>query len=789
MSASSFPATSTARSRSALTAGGARLRRLLRGDLADPAWARPALLMLLVLTAVAYTVDLTSSGYANSFYAAAVQAGTKSWKAFLFGSLDSSNFITVDKPPASLWAMEIFTRVFGFSSASMLIPNVLEGLVAVALLYSAVKRWAGTAAGLLAGGALAVTPAAALMFRFNNPDALLVCLTTVAAYCLVRAVDGSSTGPLRGSATGWLAGCGVALGFAFLAKMLAGFIVVPGFALVYLLAAPGSVRRRLVQTLAGGVAMVVAAGWWVALVCIWPVGSRPMIDGSPTNNILNLVFGYNGLGRVFGGSGNPGGGSFGGGGFAGAARGLGGSTATLPGGGRFGGGRTHAFGGGGASFSGSTGPLRLFNDLMGAQAAWLIPAALATIVVGLWLTRRLPRTDRIRAAILLFGSWLVVTGVVFSFSSGTIHTYYTVALAPAIAALVGVGATLLWRRRAQLASRALLAAAVAGTGVWAIVLLRRIPSWEPWLVPVTGAVAGVATVTLLVANRELALPWSIRRQSALAGFPTARAARPRLAISTLAAVLAVAAVLIGPLAYTLYTVTTPHSGTVPQAGPTNSTAASLGSTPVTTTGTVSAKATDGATAGGPGDVTVSSSLRSALQAGAGRYRWVAATGGSQSAAELELATGGDPVMAIGGFDGEGGEITLATFEKYVKTGEIHYYVPSSGGFGFGGAGLGSTFRSLFGGQTRSRGGAGLSAEAAVKALFGGSGSATAGAPPTGGATPGAGRFAPGAGGRFAGGTGAGAGGSSDTQITTWVEDNYKSETIGGQTVYSLAEPK
>ena len=186
-------------------------------------WARPALIALLVLTAAAYLWDLSASGTANSFYAAAVQAGTKSWKAFFFGSLDSSSFITVDKPPASLWVMGLSGRIFGFSSLSMLVPQALEGVAAVALLYAAVKRWFGPGAGLLAGLMLAVTPVAALMFRFNNPDALLVCLLVAAAYCLVRALEGASTR--------WVIAVGTLIGFAFLAKMMQAFLVLPAFAL------------------------------------------------------------------------------------------------------------------------------------------------------------------------------------------------------------------------------------------------------------------------------------------------------------------------------------------------------------------------------------------------------------------------------------------------------------------------------------------------------------------------------------------------------------------------------
>ncbi len=262
------------------------------------AWVRPALIGLLAATAVAYLWNLTASGDANSFYAAAVEAGTKSWKAFFFGSLDSSNFITVDKPPASLWVMALSGRIFGFSSFSMLAPQVLEGVAAVGLLYAGVKRWFGPGAGLLAGALLACTPVAALMFRFNNPDALLVCLLVAAAYCLVRALERASTR--------WMVAVGALIGFAFLAKMLQAFLVLPGFALVYVVAAPTGLRRRIGQLLAGGLAIVVSAGWWVAAVALWPVGSRPMIDGSPDNNIFNLILGYNGLGRIFGASG-PGG--------------------------------------------------------------------------------------------------------------------------------------------------------------------------------------------------------------------------------------------------------------------------------------------------------------------------------------------------------------------------------------------------------------------------------------------------------------------------------------------------
>ncbi len=413
----------------------------------------PALVLLLTATAVTYLWDLSASGYANSFYAAAVQAGTKSWKAFFFGSIDSSNFITVDKSPASLWVMELSGRLFGFSSWSMLAPQVLEGVAAVGLVYAAVKRWFGAPAGLAAGAVLASTPVAALMFRYDNPDALMVLLLVAAAYTLVRALERAGTR--------WVAATGALIGLAFLAKMLQSFTVLPAFVGVYLLAAPTGLRRRLGQMALMGLSILLAAGWWVAAVALWPASSRPLIDGSGDNSILNLIFGYNGLERLSGS-------------------------------------------GGGAGFSGPTGVLRLFNELMGGQASWLLPAALVALVAGLVSRGRAPRTDRERAAVMLWGGWLVVTGAVFSLSSGVIHTYYTVALAPAIAALVGMGGAQFWRHRDRPAARVTASSTVVITALWAFDLLGRTPAYEPWLrwwLLLVGIASGVALVAAPVAPR------------------------------------------------------------------------------------------------------------------------------------------------------------------------------------------------------------------------------------------------------------------------------------------------
>ncbi len=337
-------------------AGRNRLGRLLRGSERDPRWARPALLALLALTALLYVVGLSRNGWANDFYAAAVQAGSKSWKAFFFGSSDASNFITVDKTPAFLWVMDISARIFGVNYWSVLIPQALEGVATVAVLYATVRRWFGPAAGILAGVAMALTPVATLMFRFNNPDALLTLLLTLAAYAVTRAIEAGKTR--------WLVLAGALLGFGFLAKMLQAFLVLPGFALAYLVAGPRGLGRRTLQVLAGGAAVLVAAGWWVAAVLLTPAADRPYIGGSTNNNILDLTFGYNGFGRLDGNE-----------------------TGSVG----FGGHRV-------APTGGSTGLTRLLAAVMGGQISRLLPAARIRSVRGACLVPHSSAASAISAA-------------------------------------------------------------------------------------------------------------------------------------------------------------------------------------------------------------------------------------------------------------------------------------------------------------------------------------------------------------------------------------------------------
>ncbi|MFG1677671.1 glycosyltransferase family 39 protein [Micromonospora sp. NPDC049282] len=654
----------------------------------DPRWARPALLGLLTATGLLYLWGLGASGWGNAFYSAAVQAGSESWTAFFYGSSDAANSITVDKTPASLWLMALSVRLFGLSGWSILVPQALLGVASVGVLYAAVRRWYGPAAGLLAGAVLALTPVATLMFRFNNPDALLVFLLLAAGYAVVRAVETASTR--------WIALVGVLVGFGFLTKMLQAFLVVPVFAGVYLLAAPTGLGRRIRQLLLAGLAVLVSAGWWVAIVELVPASARPYVGGSQHNSILELTLGYNGLGRItgdevgsVGGSGRP--------------------------------------GGGGGPFSGQAGLLRMFDTEIGGQISWLLPAALILLVAGLWLAGRSARTDRRRAGLLLWGGWLLVTGLIFSFMSGIFHAYYTVALAPAVGALVGIGVTQLRRARTApgrwrgYAATLVLAGALAVTAWWSWRLLGRSPAWQPWLRTAVLATGLTTAVLLALLDAPVTKAFASRRAARgdahpLITWPGGRRWARWVSAGVLA--LGLGAGLGGPAAYALQTAATPHTGSIPSAGPYVAGGFGPGGRGGFPDGRMPGGAEfpgggfpgfpgggagpvpggtnagrNGAFPGFPGDGRgqrgggmgglldarePSAEMTALLTADAADYTWVAATIGSNNASGYQLATG-EPVMPVGGFNGSDPSPTLAEFQRYVADGRIHWFL---GGGGF-----------------------------------------------------------------------------------------------------------
>jgi len=572
--------------------------------------SRVGLVVLLAATAVLYLWNLSASGWANAFYSAAAQAGASDWTAMLFGSSDAANAITVDKTPAALWVIDVSVRLFGLNPWSVLVPQALEGIAAVALLYAAVRRVSGEGAALLAGAVFALTPVAALMFRFNKPDALLVLVLVAAAYCVLRACEKDSsprTGEAGRAQTWWLIAAGVLVGFGFLAKMLQAFLVLPGFAAAYLIAGRNRMRRRVVDLLAAVGALVVSGGWYLLLVEVWPANARPYIGGSQHDSIVELALGYNGLGRL---------------------------TGDEPG------------GLGNLNFDVGWG--RLLGNGMGLEIAWLLPAAVICLGAGFIITARAPRTDLTRAALILWGGWLAVTAAVFSFANGILHPYYTVALAPAIGASVGIGAILLWRNRSDLRAATALSGTVLVTTILAAVLLSRDSEWLPWLRAAV-AVGGVGAAVLVLVAGRLSRP-----------------------VARSAAALAMVACLAAPAVYSVATAAAAQSGAIPSVGP-----ARHGFGGFTGPGGLLDSPT-------PGPV-----LSATLSADAHDFTWAAATVGSNNAAGYQLSTGA-PIMAIGGFNGTDPSPRLEEFQRYVADRQIHYFIRGTMTIGHWGRSTGSS---------------------------------------------------------------------------------------------------
>ena len=719
------------RRRSAHASQGARsLRRELRETSAPslaPArgpldWVAVALLML--AAAFVFFWNLTASGYANEFYSAAAQAGSKSWEAFLWGSLDAGNAITVDKPPASIWLMALSVRLLGLSSFAILLPQALMGVACTYLLYATVCRVWGNAAGIAAGIVFITTPVAALMFRFNNPDALLILLMLGAAACVLRGLELPADRHGNRVRTRWYAVAGLLIGLGFLTKQFQVLLVLPGFGLAMLLLSPTPWPRRLLDAVVALGSMVIGAGWWVLLTMLVPSGSRPYFGGSQTDSFIELTFSYNGLGRLTGnetGSVIPG-----------ASEALSGSSQ--------------------GGMWGETGLFRLWTSDFGDQITWLAPIAFAAIILGLiaaipakkgqvyfgrfYQGKREHEVDpdtvtRIRRAqIVIFGAWLIMTWLVFSFMAGIFHAYYTVALSPAIAALVAIcGASLLGLRDRPWMP-GIAGFLIAMTSAWDMALILRSGSFA-WLGVCIGVIGVVAGLALCIIGF-----WMQDRPSATWPLALKHGARGVAAVGIIA-------LLAGPIVWTACTISTGHTGSIVTAGPGgtmgggpgdggpggggpggNGAPDGAGGSPVDDSSNESAS--DDTDAGTPdggsgllGGTSANDSLVELLTQNASSYRWAAATTGSQNAASYQLASE-LPVMAIGGFNGSDPAPTLDEFKAYVAQGLIRYYI-ASGGLG---GGMGDT-------------------------QLGGS--------------------------------------SAASEIAEWVAQNYTAQTIGNTTVYDLQE--
>ena len=678
----------------------------------------------------------------NPFYTVAVRSMAESWKAFFFGSFNPGNSITIDKIPGYLWPQALSARIFGFHPWALTLPEVIEAFVTVFVTYRLVRAWAGEIAGLFAAGFLVLTPALVGAARLNNEESAFTMCLVLAAAATQRAV---SSGRLRS-----LALAGVWVGLAFQCKMVEAWAVLPALAVAYLIAAPPKFLRRLLHVAVAGVVTLAVSIGWIVAVALTPAADRPYIDGTTNNNPFSMVFGYNALTR-FGFLGiNPssvgsvtsqfaatsrttsktargaasttttsttharGGGTFsrsGASGHGGITGTGGSSTATTA---------AASYRGGGGGMNSQASLLSMFERTAASQVGWFYALALVSIVAVLWLRRREPRTDTIRAGIIMWSIWLVIYGL--AYSEGEIHTYYVVTLGPALAAICGAGVVELWRAFRAGGRRAwLLPLAVAASDIWAIYLVDGYPTYRGWLIPVLAVLGIVALAALLTA---LLRPAVGRRALVLGG------------------VAGVLALIVAPGAWAASVITSSSGSMMGNVGPNAAGgrggfagfgAAASG----TTRGARFAGYGDGDAGGygartGAGTSDAGSSADSDSGTRGGGFGGLRAGGGGgmfgvssdtlttqerelldyaeahdngarfaltvtswSNASPYILATGAD-VLPMGGFTGQAPFPTLAQFEQYVKLGEVRFVVlpaqSATGTSGFGG------FAAAFGGS-------------------------------------------------------------------------------------------
>jgi 4-amino-4-deoxy-L-arabinose transferase-like glycosyltransferase len=426
---------------------------------------------IVLLAAVMYGWEAAHASY-HGFYAVAVRSMTTGLRAFLFGALDPNASITIDKIPGFLWPQAISARIFGFHAWSLALPQVLEGIVTVLALNSAVRRWIGPTAGLLAAGIFALTPVAASLFGKVLEDAALTCALVLAAAAWQRA--------MASGRVGWLLLCGAFVGVGFQAKMMQAWAVLPAFAIAYLIAAPPRRVTRLWHTLAAGAVCLAVSLSWVIIATLTPVADRPYIDGSTNNSAIAMVFGYNGLARF--------------------------SSVGISAAGT---GSVAAFQGGRSGGGGESGWLKLFQHDFASQVGWLYPVAAAGILLALLLPRTRPRTDAVRGGALMWTIWLLMTGL--ALSAGSVpHSTYVVALAPPLAALSSyalIRTVAMYRSAQSRLDRLALPVLTAVTLAWAVRLSAEFPSFAPGIALPLAALAITVVVIALVA-RNMATKWS-----------------------------------------------------------------------------------------------------------------------------------------------------------------------------------------------------------------------------------------------------------------------------------------
>jgi len=422
-------------------------------------WQRRALDVVL-LAAVVNVLWLWRNGdstsYYNLYYAATVKSMLTSWHAFLFASFDPGGFVSIDKPPLGLWIQAFSAKILGFSPLSILLPEALAGILSVGLLYRLVSHTWGALAGTAAAFALTLTPICVATNRENGVDSLLILSVLLAAWAIESATE---TGRLRS-----LLACAVLVGIGFNIKGMQAYLIIPPFALLYLLGSPITWRARILHLLvAGSVTLAVSLAWVLAVDMI-PSAQRPFVGSSSSNTEMSLAFGFNGFGRL----------------------------ADYP----------HYLLQYVGIGPGIPSPLRLLNRQLGGQIGWLLPLTIFGLLgVGSHTRLRLPLSKGERS-LILWGSWFLTLAIFFSFTN-FFHPYYLMILAPAAGALDGIGIVMLWRDYGCPGWRGwLLPLSITISAVVQAAILTAYPTWSPWLIPIIiglcGIAAGILTLMRLI---------------------------------------------------------------------------------------------------------------------------------------------------------------------------------------------------------------------------------------------------------------------------------------------------
>lgn len=602
-----------------------------------------ALIMCLAGFLNAYAI--WDEGYSNNYYSAAVKSMLTSFHNFFFNSFDAGGFVTVDKPPLGLWIQALSATVFGFQGWSLILPQVLATLISTAIIYHLVSRKFGNPAGLISALVFTLTPIVVAISRTNNLDAILVLLLLVAAWALMLAVERGSLRLLLLSVT--------MVGLGFNVKMLQAFGIVPAIFVIYLLSSAIKPSRRIVHLSIAVVALLTVSLSWALVVDLTPADQRPYVGGSETNSVIELALGYNGLQRIL-----PGGTAMGVGPLPADARGgqSGGNSPAFAGPGGTGEMSSSirqstppgGMGAGPGNEGGSAGVFRLFNQQMAGQISWLLPLAIIGFFSSVLILNKLTdptKNDKLRSLGFWF-LWMLPMLVYFSIA-GFFHRYYLITLAPAIAALCGIGVTQMWEEYRSRGKYSLfLPVALISTVATEACILARYPGYNVLLLPPVCMISVTSAAMLILAR--------IDSENVL-----------NRALKSLAAI-GLAALLIAPALWSLTPIIYGTQAVIPYAGPELSYGMNM---PGVNASNRDAGSGFAMMFGG----TSTSGLVNYLLDNTENERFLVAVPSSMSATEIILETG-KPVMAVGGFGGGDRILTVEKLEQMVADGEIRYYL-------------------------------------------------------------------------------------------------------------------